>query len=265
MSWWGKAAGGAFGFMLGGPLGALFGAALGHQFDKGLTLNHGELNVDSQEKIQTAFFTATFSVMGHIAKADGQVTDDEIQIANGLMAQMSLSPDQITAAKSLFNAGKSRDFDYDTIVQQFRQVCGRRSNLLRMFMEIQFQAAYADGEVHHAERQILERLNAALGFDAHFLAQLEAAIGMQRGRQSQYTHGDDLRSPSERLKDAYQLLGVTSDSSDSEIKKSYRRLMSQHHPDKLVAKGLPEEMMKLATEKTQEIKAAYELISESRK
>ena len=66
------------------------------------------------------------------------------------------------------------------------------------------------------------------------------------------------------LKDAYRLLGVSDGASDAELKKAYRRLMSQHHPDKLVAKGLPEQMVKDATEKTQQIKAAYELIRKSR-
>lgn len=265
MSWWGKVAGGAFGFMLGGPLGAAFGAALGHQFDRGLSLDHESLIAGSQEQVQAAFFTATFSVMGHIAKADGKVTADEIQIAKDVMKQMSLTPEQTDAAQKLFNSGKADNFQYDEIIAQFGQICGRRSNLLRMFMEIQFHAAYADGEVHLAERAILEDLNETLGFDANFLAQLEAAIRHHQGQASGYTDSSDRRSESEKLADAFTLLGMSSTASDSEIKKSYRRLMSQHHPDKLVAKGLPEEMMQLATEKTQEIKAAYELIKSSRK
>ena len=260
MSWWGKIAGGAFGFMLGGPLGALFGAAMGHQFDKGLSLDHQNLNVNSQEQIQAAFFTATFSVMGHIAKADGKVTEDEIQIARDVMAQMSLTPDQTQAAQTLFKSGKEADFLYTEIVAQFRQLCGRQSNLLRMFMEIQFHAAYADGEVHPAEREILLDLNRLLGFDNNFFSQLEAAVRLH----SEGPRGETRKSTQQQLSDAYQLLGVSSDSSDSEVKRAYRKLMSRHHPDKLVAKGLPEEMMNLATQKTQEIKAAYELIVASR-
>lgn len=270
MSWWGKVAGGAFGFMIGGPLGAAFGAALGHQLDKGISIDHGALNQGalgsgSQEQIQTAFFTATFSMMGHIAKADGQVTADEIQIAKDVMAQMSLNKEQTRAAQHLFNTGKADDFQYDAIVNQFRQICGRRTNLLRMFMEIQFHAAYADGEVHVAERAILEDLNKTLGFKLDFLTQLEAAIRLHHGQAGGFRDTGDTRSAAEQLHDAYKLLGVSKDMTDSEIKKSYRRLMSQHHPDKLVAKGLPEEMMQLATEKTQEVKAAYEMIKASRK
>ncbi|MEM7469485.1 MAG: co-chaperone DjlA [Pseudomonadota bacterium] len=261
MNWWGKIAGGAFGFAIGGPIGALFGAVMGHQFDKGLSFDHEALNANSQENIQAAFFTATFSVMGHIAKADGQVTHDEIQIANDLMTQMSLNNEQRQAAQRLFNSGKSKEFDYLGVVTQFRSVCGRRSNLLRMFMEIQFHAAYADGSVHAAERAILQDLNRSLGFDDRFLSQLEAAIRMQRGEGGDYSG----RSHAEQLADAFKLLGVSDDASDGEIKKAYRRLMSQHHPDKLVAKGLPDEMMRVATQKTQEIKTAYELIKNARK
>ncbi|MEW8432270.1 MAG: co-chaperone DjlA, partial [Candidatus Thiodiazotropha sp.] len=94
MSWWGKLVGGAFGFMLGGPLGAVLGAALGHHFDKGLRgLPDDQISwgPGDQERVQTAFFTATFSVMGHLAKADGRVSPDEIKMAEALMAQMSLS------------------------------------------------------------------------------------------------------------------------------------------------------------------------------
>ena len=260
MSWWGKIAGGAFGFMLGGPLGALFGAAMGHQFDKGLSLDHQNLNASSQEHIQAAFFTATFSVMGHIAKADGQVTEDEIQIAKDVMAQMSLTPDQKDAAQALFKSGKKTNFQYGDIIAQFRQLCGRQTNLLRMFMEIQFHAAYADGSVHPSEREILEDLNRLLGFDNSFLAQLEAAVRLHRESQFQQS----AKSTQEQLADAYQLLGVSSNSSDNDVKRAYRKLMSRHHPDKLVAKGLPEEMMQMATQKTQEIKAAYEMIKTSR-
>ena len=261
MSWWGKIAGGAFGFMLGGPLGAVFGAAMGHGFDKGFSLDHHAINHQSQEQTQAAFFAATFSVMGHIAKADGQVTEDEIQIARDVMAQMALTAEQSEAAQNLFNSGKAADFDYAGVVAQFRQVCGRRTDLRRMFMEIQFHAAYADGTVHPAERAILESLNSALGFNAAQFAQLEAAIRLH------YSHGagELKRSSAEQLSDAYGVLGVSRDSTDAEIKKAYRRLMSQHHPDKLVAKGLPEEMMQVATQKTQEIKAAYELVKQSRK
>jgi len=267
VSWWGKVVGGAFGFMLGGPLGALLGAAVGHRFDKGLGgLDHEALESGDQERIQSAFFTATFSVMGHIAKADGKVTADEIRMAEHIMGQMHLSAEMRKTAQRLFNEGKAADFPLAGVLEQFRRECQRRRNLIRMFIEIQLHAAYADGALHANEAAALKLICRQLGISEFEFRQLETIVraahhfssgGGQRGRTA--PPRKDL------LKEAYALLGVKPSDSDADIKKAYRRLMNQHHPDKLVAKGLPEEMISMATQKTQEIKAAYETIKAARK
>ena len=264
MAWWGKIAGGTFGFILGGPLGAMLGAALGHNFDKGLdsaAVGGGFGGVD-QERIQSAFFTAVFSVMGHIAKADGRVSPDEISMARAVMQQMSLDAAQTRVAMDLFNQGKSADFELDTILAQFKSECHRRRTLMQMFVEILLHAAYADGVLHADETRILKHISHSLGFSAEHFQQLEAAVRAQRFFSEEHLSAG--ASSQTLLKDAYALLGVAEDAADSDVKKAYRRMMNQHHPDKLVAKGLPEEMLKLATEKTQEIKAAYELIKRHR-
>ena len=259
MSWWGKVLGGAFGFMLGGPLGAMMGAALGHNFDKGMGgLSDADFRPGARERVQGAFFTATFSVMGYIAKADGKVTHDEIQIANAMMGQLNLSPDMQKTARRLFNEGKQSGFPLDDVLEQLRSECHRRDTLLRMFIEIQMHAAYADGVVHPAERKVIERICEVLHFSRHEMEHLEAMVKAQRhaggaGQQAGFSENE-----------AYAVLDISADSSDAEVKKAYRRLMSQHHPDKLVSKGLPEEMMELAKEKTQEIRAAYDAIKKSR-
>lgn len=266
MSWWGKVIGGTFGFMLGGPLGALFGAALGHNFDVGLQRRTagqiGAEDLDERERTQTAFFTATFAVMGRLAKADGRVTRDEIRAANLVMEQMGLSPELRRVAQGLFNQGKQPDFDLDEVLDQLGHECHQRRNLLRVFIEIQLQAAYADGALHPDERRFLLRICERLGFSRFEFNALEAMI-----RAEQHARAGR-RAPAKRpgltLKDAYTLLNVQPDAGRAEVKRAYRRLMSQHHPDKLVAKGLPEEMVKVATRKTQEIKAAYEKIREAR-
>lgn len=262
MGWWGKLLGGTFGFMLGGPLGGLIGAVLGHNLDAGVErtgeLPPGLSGFNSQERTQTAFFTASFSVMGHIAKADGRVTEDEIRMASGIMDQMALSGQLKDVAKKLFEEGKAPGFPLDEVLEQFRSECRYSRNLLRIFMELQLQAAYADGVVHPEERRILVHICEHLGLPPSELNHLEAMLrGAGAGAAA---------SPSSMLSldDAYAILDVSPESSDPEVKKAYRRLMSQHHPDKLIAKGLPEEMMKLATEKTQEIKAAYDRVTESR-
>jgi len=259
MSWWGKIVGGGFGFMLGGPLGALMGMAAGHQFDKGL--HAVDLEPGNTERVQLAFFTAVFSVMGYLAKADGTVSRSEIQMAENIMDQMNLDASQRKAAIDLFNQGKQSDFPLDEVLQQFKKESHRRTNLLQMFLEILIATAYADSTLDRAEHAALQNIAHQFGFSA---AQLEQIIKMV-GAQQQYSQQSSTSSSLPTLNQAYAVLGVDSEVPDSSLKKSYRRLMSQHHPDKLVAKGLPEEMIKLANQKTAEIKAAYEQIKNSRK
>ena len=258
MPWWGTLLGGTLGFMFGGPLGALLGAALGRNFDRGIKLTdeHGAFGAGQQERVQAAFFTATFSVMGHIAKADGKVTADEISATEAIMGQMQLNDLQRKAAIRLFNEGKKDSFPLHDVLMQFRRECMRRRNLVQMFLEIQIATAMADGHMHASEKRILYTIGEELGFDRSEVEHLFSFSG--RGTSS----GGTRQAP---LSSAYQVLGIEKTASDAEVKKAYRRMMSQHHPDKLIAKGLPEEMIKLATEKTQKIKAAYEQIMDSRR
>lgn len=267
MSWWGKLLGGTFGFMLGGPLGALLGTAIGHQLDQGLGRLAAETpGLGDTERVQQAFFAATFTVMGHLAKADGRVSEAEISTARRIMAHMQLNPEQRQAAMRLFNDGKQDDFPLDAVLSQFKSECVHRHNLMQMFLEIQIATVLADNQVHPAERSRLHHIGGFLGFPPPVIDHLISMVGAQQN----YETGGSARQPAadhgpDRLAQAYQLLGITPAASDKEVKNAYRRLMNQHHPDKLVAKGLPEEMMKLATEKTQEIRAAYDTILEARK
>lgn len=265
MTWWGKVVGGAFGFLLGGPLGMMLGAALGHGFDKGLSQEFPLLmgRVDPQagvgddvENVQSAFFTATFTVLGHLAKSDGRVSADEISMARGVMAQMRLSEEQQRVAIKLFEQGKQPDFPLDETLEQFRKLSHRRQTLLQMFMEILVGMALADKAMHEGEHRVLGQVALKLGFSAQDYRailrrmQAEDQFHQPKGRES--------------LEDAYRLLGLGRSASVDEIKRSYRRLMSQHHPDKLVSKGLPQEMMDIATQKTRDIQAAYDQIRKSR-
>ena len=261
MSWWGKLVGGAFGFMLGGPLGAILGAALGHNFDKGLSgLSEDGLDPGEQQRVQMAFFTATFSVMGAVAKADGRVSPEEIRLAEVVMREMDLDAEMQKTAKRLFSEGKQADFPLDDVLEQFRYECHRRQTLIQMFLEIQLQAAYADGSLDQAESSLLKHICRQLGIPEFVFRQIERRIKAER----HHTGTSRAASGEISLKDSYAILNVNAQTSDREVKKAYRRLISQHHPDKLVAKGLPEEMMKIASQKTHEIKQAYEKIKQHR-
>ncbi|WP_423908196.1 co-chaperone DjlA [Candidatus Spongiihabitans sp.] len=258
MAWWGKVVGGTFGFLIGGPIGAMLGASLGHRIDQGLSQSDQRQRYfpGDQERTQAAFFTATFLVMGHIAKADGKVSANEISLANQLMNHMQLGKAQKKAAIELFDRGKAAEFDLAGVLMQFRQECHRRSTLLRMFLEIQVQVAFADGRLDPKENIILSEIAQALGF-RH--SDLQMIIEMMRGGSAAQASNKGFVS------DPYKTLGVTADTPYHEIKNAYRRLLSQHHPDKLVSKGLPEEMVKLANEKTHEIRMAWQRVQEIHK
>jgi len=271
MSWWGKFVGGAVGFAIGGPIGALIGAAVGHQVDRGLegVVLHDQLGwqgaggAAQQERVQTIFFTTVFSVMGHLAKADGRVSESEIQLARNIMVQMQLNAEQQKFAIDLFRKGKEPEFPLDEVIGQFHSECGRNRNLKQMFLEILLHAAYADGVMHEAERHLLMHICRQLGFSHTEFSVLEGMVRAQRSFHGRSQH-EPVRPNKDLLLEAYAALGIKSDAADDEVKRAYRRLMSQHHPDKLVAKGLPEEMIKLANERTAEIKAAYETIRKAR-
>ncbi|MES2606491.1 MAG: co-chaperone DjlA [Pseudomonadota bacterium] len=261
MSWWGKVLGGTLGFMLGGPLGAMLGAAWGHNYDErsgGMGGGPRLGSADHVESVQSAFFTATFTMMGYLSKADGLVTREEIAVAESVMQQMRLNPQQRQIATALFAQGKADGFPFEAALQQLRTASHRSGHLLQMFLEILTATALADGNLHAAEQRVLEQSAHILGF-----SNAEFQSILRRLQASQHMHSGPHTSAI-KLTDAYRLLGVDKSASDDEIKKAYRRLMAQHHPDKLVAKGLPQEMMDMATKKTGEIKEAYELIRRSR-
>lgn len=265
MSWWGKVIGGTFGFMLGGPLGAVLGASFGHNFDRAAGSQayiRGMGTGANVEQIQSAFFTATFSMMGYIAKADGEVSPSEISIAENIMQQMRLNPEQKKVAINLFRQGKKADFPVEDILEQFKRECHRRRNLIQMFLEILVMTALADGHLHPAESEALQQTAMSMGFSS---AEYKAILKRMQA-QAHYHQGGSgsVDGSSMSLTDAYKLLGITKNADDTEVKKAYRRQMNQHHPDKLVSKGLPQEMMDIANQKAQDIKSAYDLIKKHR-
>ncbi len=182
MRWTGKLLGGVFGYMTLGTLGALLGVYIGHRFDIGMAQN--PFDPERQQRIKKIFFKSTFAIMGHIAKADGQVSEEEIQMAQRVMAQMELSADMKKEAIAQFNRGKEAGFDLDAELGEFKQACQRQKNLIRMFIEVQLQAAFADGELDEAEDQILIHICGRLGIPHFAYEQLKRMLGasQRRGR-----------------------------------------------------------------------------------
>ena len=256
MSWWKTVVGGTLGYMLGGPLGAMLGVAFAGNFSKGKAGFGGpsqSYGPGNQQRVQAAFFSSVFTVMGYMAKVDGKVSKSEILLAQQVMQHMQLTEEMQNVAKELFNQGKNNDFNLDEVLEQFRAESHRRTHLIRMFFEIQIQASYADGVFDDNEHDALKYIAQKLRFPIHELERLIQQFSASSNNSNSLT-----------IDDAYVILGADKNLSDKELKTAYRRLLAQHHPDKLVAKGLPEEMTKIANEKTQEIISAYELIKKHR-
>jgi len=264
---WGKVLGFLFGFMLSKHLmGALLGAWVGHLFDKsrGLNLNGFSPKKGDDVTRQAVFFYTSFSVMGHMAKANGQVSKHEIAFASAYMDKMALTAGMRQQAQDAFREGKTFGFPLDERLKKFKRSCGHRHDLLLMFLEIQIQVAFSDGALDAAERSVLHHIAQQLGFSARELDKLLAMI-IAGAAFHQGNAAKSGRQPAgaEQLTNAYKLLGIKQGAERKDLKKAYKKLMSQHHPDKLIAKGLPPEMMEVAKQKTQDIQAAYDLITKN--
>lgn len=266
---WGKVLGFLFGFMLSkNIIGALLGAWIGHRFDKGIGLDFSGLGgAKSETDRQAAFFYSTFSVMGYIAKANGQVTQHEIAFATAYMDKLGLRGELRQQAREAFRDGKTTGFPLAERLAKLKSAVANRQDLLLLFLEIQIQVAFADGNLDKDEREALHQIANGLGYSAKELDKLLEMIiaGANFHQHGQAGGNNSFAQSGQQLANAYKVLGVTEQDSASDIKKAYRKLMSQHHPDKLVAKGLPPEMMEMAKQKAQDIQAAYELISAQNK
>ena len=259
MAWWGRLVGGTFGYAIGGPIGAIIGVVVGGHFDKSKKrmLQESFTSSDENEERQTIFFTSIFVLLGHISKIDGHVSRDEIEHAEAVMRSMSLAPEQRELAIEFFQQGKRRDFDPDPVIHQFRKACGRRKNIRQVFLQILIAGAISDGQIDQVELDELQRFSDLLDFSRQeFNDVLDAVMAEFKVSSTK------VRSS---LADDYKVLGVRQGASLNEVKRAYRRKMSQLHPDKLVSKGLPEEMIEMATEKTAQIRASYERVRDKLK
>lgn len=259
--WTGKVVGGLLGLLTLGPVGAAIGLLVGHQFDSSADDERLAGPRLDPATIGELFFRTTFQVMGHIAKADGRVSEREIEAARAIMAELRLGPVQVRTAIEHFTAGKQPGFSLDAALDQLARACWGRPDLTRVFVEIQMRAALAGSDLAPVARARMQRIASRLGVSFLELAQIEAVLRIRRGAFAQAPARD---SAAEQLAQAYRVLEVEPGVSDDEIAKAYRRQLSRHHPDKLKANGLPESMVEHAKQRTQQIIEAYELIRERR-
>lgn len=264
----GKVIGGLLGLFFGGILGALVGLAAGHLVDSFRNFaRYGSSHMDSarRQQIQQCFFETSFRLMGCVAKSDGRVSEQEISHTEALMQRMGLTAEHRREAIAFFKEGASADFNLESCLQEYQRICGNQVRLKQTLLSYIITLAMADGEVDAAELQTLQRIASGLGIPAFALQQLLAMLQAQAGfyQSGQHQAGSGI-SREQELQQAYQALGVDQSCSDAEIKKAYRKLISENHPDKLIGQGMPEDMVKLATERSQEIRRAYEMITSHR-
>ncbi|RLA59558.1 MAG: co-chaperone DjlA [Gammaproteobacteria bacterium] len=258
---YGKMIGGLLGLLVGGIVGLVVGVLIGHSFDKGLvkTLQFG--SPENIERIKTSFFETTFLLSGYLAKADGRVSKQEIEHTEKIFTQMGLSVAQRQRAIDLFRQGSGSDFQLEPVVAAFVQTCGPQRQLQQTLMLFLISVALADHEFDPAEHDALVRIATLMGLG---IAQLEQLLRMAQAQEHFHGEGGFAAQPGTSLDDAYAALGISRDVSDKDLKRAYRKLMSENHPDKLIARGVPEDMIKLATERSQEIQAAYEMVRKQR-
>ncbi len=235
------------GFLVGAFVGVVLLRALKKKLYKGLI------------GVQVQFLDSVFAVMGALCKADGVVSQDEIRVAETLFQKFRLNEEQQEKAKAAFARGKSDDFDLDAELAHFLKLSRGQPALLQMFLQVQVSAVVADGEIHPSEHEMLVRIARGLGLPEAQVDQLEAMLRRARGGASPNA------STGQQLDNAYKTMGMSPEASDAELKRAYRKLMSENHPDKLAGRGMPESMREMAEEKTSEISHAYDLIKEARK
>jgi DnaJ like chaperone protein len=253
------------------PWGAIIGLILGHFYDQGVSGIRRTGGGAGVLEIGERFFTATFEVMGHVAKADGRVSEEEIAAARKVMAELRLSGPQIHAAIHHFTRGKSADFDLESTMQQFVDTCAARPDLMRVFLEVQVRACLEGVDMQGPGGVAVQKVADLLDVSRIELAHIVQVLRLRReqfkaGAGAGPRDGNNGAPPRSgaQLNAAYQILEVDPKATNEEVAKAYRRQLSKHHPDKLKANGLPESMLEHAKQRTQQIIEAYEAIKSSR-
>ncbi len=244
------------------PWAALAGFVLGHQFDRGFADRFRQFEKQGADlpRVSENFVRALFQAMGHLAKVDGRVSEDEIRSARMVMHRLSLNPAQVRRAISCFEAGKQPGFPLQKNMRELRRVSARSASERQTFVRLLLEVVLAKDHLKKEERALIWKICTALEIGRVELAQLEAMIRAQKGFK---------RSPAGdvdavRVQRAYDTLGVTQESSNDEVKKAYRRLMNKSHPDKISGSNPGAEVIAEAERRTREVRSAYEMLKARR-
>ena len=246
------------GYYFFGFFGGLIGYFIGGSIDRARNYGVGGVNPFGAGQRKEVFFETVFILMGKLAKADGVITKDEIDHVELFIKKMGMTAEHREQAIAQFKRGSAVGFEITETLNTFMSACGQTLNLKQVLLVYLIVMALADGKLDKAEVVLLEQIASQLGYSkAEFQQLLEMVLN-----QSHFAAGQ--QSSSTALADAYKALGVKESNTDQEIKRAYRKLMSQYHPDKLIGQGLPEDMIAVATEQAKEIQVAYDLIKERR-
>jgi DnaJ like chaperone protein len=248
MGWFGKVVGGTIGFALGGPLGAVAGAAFGHTFDSNgkQRFVNDNTRFSSGEEAQFTFFIAAFSMLAKLAKADGSISKEEINsIEDFMIKDLNLNLESRRLAMNIFHAATRSQETFHDFANQFYMQFSREPQLLELMMDMLFRVSVADGVLSESEEQLIHSAARVFNFNDAEYSKLK----------SRYIKD---------FEKYYAILGCSGNDSDAQIKKQYRKLVLEYHPDKIASKGLPEEFTKFANDKFREIQGAYEVIKKEK-
>lgn len=259
MSWFGKVVGAILGLILfRNAFGLLIGAVAGHMFDVGL------MRVRTPPK-PSSFIAPLFSFAGALSKSDGRVSEQEIRAAEALMGRLQLDSDLRRVAIERFNIGKQPEFEVHLAVADLKSWASGRRDLAFLLLDMLLDLVYAEGTLAVAKLAMVRKLCWSLGVSD---AELNAIAAM-KGYGPRYESPRGPRSGPQRpasnstlTTDPYTVLGIGHDAKAPDIKRAYRKLMSQHHPDKLG--NVPDELKHRAESRAREINAAYERIKSER-
>ncbi len=254
MAFLGALLGGTLGLAIGGPIGALIGAGGGHLFDRFRESERrvlaGPGSVGNHAEAQVAFSVGLIGLAAKVAKADGQVTADEILAFRRVFNFPRHDEERVAA---IYNEAKISTAGFEDYARQLASILGRRDERCAQILDCLYAIAGADGIFHPNEDRIIREIGLLFGFS-------EAEVASVRARH--FTAGS--AGGSSDLASSYKTLGTAAAATDDEVKVAHRALVRKFHPDHLVSKGLPDELLEHATKRLAAINAAYEAIMKHR-